>query len=91
MNIQRIESFRHTNYQFNWRKTTEILWKMTAYYMGKRLRAEGYVYVSVHHAELIYNGINNALYIYVSTEESRRHLVEDLLVALHQRRLDKQT
>lgn len=90
MSIQRIKSFRYSNYQFNWRRQYANLWKMTAYYLGKRMRAEGYVHVTIHHAELIYAGINNALYVQISTEESRRHLVEDLLVALHQRRLDKQ-
>jgi hypothetical protein len=87
--IQRIESYRHKNYKFNWRHSCKSLLKLTAYYRGKRMRAEGYVHIDVHHAELIYNGINNALYIYPSSVERRRHVVEDLLVALHRIRLDK--
>jgi lipid A disaccharide synthetase len=63
---------------------------MIAYYKGKRMRAEGYVSIESHHAELSYNGIYTSLYTLVSAIENRRCIIEDILVTLHRMRLDKQ-
>jgi len=54
-----------------------------------RLRAEGYVLISVHEAQVIYNGISILIYTGNLSPQTRMHLVEDLFITLHQKRLDK--